>query len=450
MNKIINLIRNILVMFNIAIIIFIIGMMHFNNEIYASTDKITYNDMIEKCKATYKIDETSKEYNVKEYISQSITSIKNQGKSSLCWSYAAISTIEANMIKCNNFSKRLDLSEIELATNSHYLTNSKISIKLKDNEDFITSGGTYSSVVNVLALGTPLVTENNKIINEYHLNECFYYPMSNINAVKKAIYTYGAIATSAYIEDDYFSDNDISYYQNKEKFSNHSISIIGWSDNYSKNNFKIKPKNNGAWLVKNSWGINRHNNGLFWISYEDLCLINKDAITFSFNKIDKKNKRYQYDYSPSTNYVKAHIQAAIFNTSTYDETINNIMFKTENENIMYKIYIYKNINKNAVDGELITEQHGILKEKGIHTINIQKNISLKPYTKFSVVIEMCTEKGNEVKIPISCNINSFDWLDIEYKPNIGETFVGNSSNALFDTCTTYDGSCRIKVNTVTK
>ena len=36
----------------------------------------------------------------------------------------------------------------------------------------------------------------------------------------------------------------------------HAVCIIGWDDNYSKDNFNVahKPKNNGAWIVKNSWG----------------------------------------------------------------------------------------------------------------------------------------------------------------------------------------------------
>lgn len=37
---------------------------------------------------------------------------------------------------------------------------------------------------------------------------------------------------------------------------NHAVLIIGWDDNYDKNNFNegYKPKNNGAWIIKNSYG----------------------------------------------------------------------------------------------------------------------------------------------------------------------------------------------------
>lgn len=37
-------------------------------------------------------------------------------------------------------------------------------------------------------------------------------------------------------------------------YVNHAVSIIGWDDNYSKDNFSTKPTNNGAWIIRNSYG----------------------------------------------------------------------------------------------------------------------------------------------------------------------------------------------------
>ena len=39
---------------------------------------------------------------------------------------------------------------------------------------------------------------------------------------------------------------------------NHAVVIIGWDDNYSKDNFNEahRPSSNGAWIVKNSWETN--------------------------------------------------------------------------------------------------------------------------------------------------------------------------------------------------
>ena len=52
---------------------------------------------------------------------------------------------------------------------------------------------------------------------------------------------------------------------------NHAVVIVGWDDNYDKSNFLQKPKNNGAFLVRNSWGTNDH--GYYWVSYEDKSIV---------------------------------------------------------------------------------------------------------------------------------------------------------------------------------
>lgn len=53
----------------------------------------------------------------------------------------------------------------------------------------------------------------------------------------------------------------------------HTISVVGWNDNLSRYRFSngtgVLPQNNGAWLVRNSWGDNNTMGGYFWLSYED-------------------------------------------------------------------------------------------------------------------------------------------------------------------------------------
>lgn len=58
------------------------------------------------------------------------------------------------------------------------------------------------------------------------------------------------------------SDTDIS--------NGHAICIIGWDDNFPKENFPkdCRPKSNGAFLVLNSWGMDWADNGCYWQPYE--------------------------------------------------------------------------------------------------------------------------------------------------------------------------------------
>ena len=71
-----------------------------------------------------------------------------------------------------------------------------------------------------------------------------------------------------------------SYYQTKLtgkkaiQAANHCVTLIGWDDSYSKNNFNAgsRPSSNGAWLIANSYGSDYNDNGYFWVSYEEPSL----------------------------------------------------------------------------------------------------------------------------------------------------------------------------------
>ena len=77
-----------------------------------------------------------------------------------------------------------------------------------------------------------------------------------VSIIKQAVLDYGAVAASYDSSVDSISS---TFYNGKtESVPDHAVLIVGWDDNFSKDNFsqdgKTAPNEDGAWLVKNSWG----------------------------------------------------------------------------------------------------------------------------------------------------------------------------------------------------
>ncbi|MBR3134314.1 MAG: hypothetical protein IKG56_02515 [Clostridia bacterium] len=117
----------------------------------------------------------------------------------------------------------------------------------------------------------------NKVSNDYSDAELTEFR----NQVKKHIIDNGALFTSiiapTYFTGEFYNDETNSAYfpnMNDYRFYDHShaVAIIGWDDNYSKENFceENRPEHDGAYIAINSWGKDFGENGLYHISYDDV------------------------------------------------------------------------------------------------------------------------------------------------------------------------------------
>ena len=62
------------------------------------------------------------------------------------------------------------------------------------------------------------------------------------------------------------------YNNQRGTYQNHAVTIIGWDDNFSADNFVAKPPADGAWIIQNSWGSDWGDDGCFYMSYYDETL----------------------------------------------------------------------------------------------------------------------------------------------------------------------------------
>ena len=83
----------------------------------------------------------------------------------------------------------------------------------------------------------------------------------------------------------------------------HTSLIVGWNDNYSKDNFAegYKPDKNGAWIIRNTHG----SSGEYYISYYDPYLLNNENMAITSIKSVGYDHIYQYNPSGCKSYQYA-------------------------------------------------------------------------------------------------------------------------------------------------
>lgn len=367
--------------------------------------------------------------------------VASQGSFGLCWDFAAMKSVETNIALTKG--KEYDFSESHV----DYMTSSALTL---DNRDENGGGDFDDSFIKYNMEFKGFVTEESLplgVYEEYEYNtfdkmdkEDFYitkyaiFPKlekkveeSNeefekrreefITAVKTHIINYGSLY--CVVDDPVYGINQ--YINNKKevksKRGQHAVSIIGWDDTYSKDNFKSPtghvPQNDGAYIVLNSWGSDWGDEGYFYVSYEDITIntdicgvvsVNKksDLIKLSDYKTSIRNhlRDYYNDYvitidgEEYLNYIviKNKIDLSSAGINSIDE-IKDLIKNT-------KIIDLSNNNLESIDelvdyvdndGLVINLENNKIKDVSslakykLQTLNLSGNVGVTGYEKIQVM-----------------------------------------------------------------
>ncbi|MBE5922980.1 MAG: hypothetical protein E7271_00745 [Lachnospiraceae bacterium] len=225
-----------------------------------------------------------------------VTSVKDQGEYGLCWDYAANSACESALIYQGLEKNTVDLSEIYFAYATYKNQkstkgfvdfcndgNNAHSFNTKINDDYIGKFALESvfpmpsEIKDSYSLSDEqLDNYKYKVSRVYKIND--YEPSQDtIKKVKHLIAEFGG-ATWCYAQATQYmkgatnSTTDTNYYCPTKYTTNHAVEVVGWDDNYAASNFINTPPGNGAWLVKNSWGVGTNCKaiGIDWDKYEGI------------------------------------------------------------------------------------------------------------------------------------------------------------------------------------
>lgn len=229
--------------------------------------------------------------------------VRDQGRTGTCWVHGTIGAMEADMIHDKKETTDVDLSEWHLA---YYFYNPyndpkgcrKDTVSYPAGTDYLQYGASENYAVRVLFNQVGAIPDHYAHINPgkeptdpnkfkpdqsyviskdtAQLRNAYYVNPEDINSIKTAVYEHGGAAFGFHAVSEseeikrYLNNTYAAYYCPDEKTPNHTVMIVGWDDDFSKDKFATAPEGNGAWLVRNSWGLQDYGYaGYFWLSYYD-------------------------------------------------------------------------------------------------------------------------------------------------------------------------------------
>lgn len=302
-----------------------------------------------------------------------VTDIKNQGSND-CWAYAGISTFESKLLR----------EGINIGNMSAQWANVWATTKLNgkgwqrnynsDGYNDIIPGYLTSWYGGILESDIAPVDLNGDIygdmapsnLTKYGTTSIRYLSNTDPDRIKQSIMDNGGVYT-AYAHTVNCMDENISYYMPaiySGTYTGHAVEIVGWDDNYSKDLFKAsgeeRPQNNGAWLVRNSWGNYNSLGGYFWISYEDKYVFSTkynpsfaieevmpitDDVKLKQNEIYGATYEFSYVLKDEITYINR------FDFSDDYNVIDKVVFETKCAGADYEIYYIPVENEVPVNDE---------------------------------------------------------------------------------------------------
>lgn len=419
-----------------------------------------------------------------------VSGVRNQYLGS-CWAYSALAAAESNLIKKGYADSSIDLSEFQLIYFMNHENIDPLGNYTKDTKDsgktmteLFNQGGSPKAAVSFLSKWTGPVLESqapvirtalpgggwvdeedqmNAVVlgqelcadsSNWHFKGAKFsdYDTDHITNVKELITNYGGVSMCYYQSSDRAyscpgTGQDANYYFANKAAANHAVEIVGWNDNYSKDNFKhagtnVKlPEADGAWLVKNSWAntyildpyiYNESylSSGYVWISYYDKTIC--EIIALEYDSKDTYANMYAYDGgnmvnlsgNKGTHFLNIY-EAKAYGTGSV-EKVDGVMTYLA-ANMPYTLTIYT--NPVVENGKLHYSGKskpvtGSSDYQGFYTIDLKdQNIYIPDGQTYGICIETAKAKTDEGASPVGNG---------GYYQKPGQTYTGYSLNDLAD------------------
>ena len=408
--------------------------------------------------------------------------VRNQKPSNMCWAYTLASNLEISFLRAG--AGLFDLSEEHLAYFFANRQNDPLGNTPNDRNNVLHSyrdGGNQTLAAIFLSSwsGMALEAQVPYETNEDHTLDSDSVPSSgmayttsaylenaafssySVQKIKNLISEYGSVSMSFGMYDSYYNPRTYAYSYPGSAGVNHAITLVGWDDNFAKENFNsnCNVTSNGAWIVRNSWGNAWGDDGYFYLSYENKCnynIVAAEAVTSP-----KYKNNYFYDGSCALSKMKLYPSgsggissiANVFQAKAGNgkgEALGEVVLSTYTDGGSYSIQVYTNL-KDSGDPVSGTPAYSTpvtfyQEHAGISTVTVPE-VKLMNKTLYSVVV---TNIGSGTVEYLCETNNAYSWVEFDADLKADQSFCYHDKNGWSDFSKTSPSACaRIKAHTRT-
>lgn len=387
-----------------------------------------------------------------------VTDVKNQRNTSLCWAFSLASNLETSLL--TRGQKYYDLSEEQLA----YFWANRVNDPLGNtpNDKITRTQSDYHGTGNgrvasfFLSTWSGMTTEEKVPFQSSAVTwpdslaydtsaymEDAIFSQYTVERTKQLLMEYNSVSAMIYMLDNYYYPDTASYSCPQSGLVNHAVTIVGWDDTYSKENFPSASgvKNDGAWIVKNSYGKNWGKNGYFYLSYEDKSITNLVSNTAVTTPAYPNN--YFYDGAaagtvtfPGNTINNGYYVSNIFKATAgngKDEELGEIVTAVPQDNTDFQIQVYTDL-KNTSDPTSGTPAYAEPVDytqplAGIHTIHLNTPVKIPQGTFYSVVIRI---PDGSNKFYVEKTTTSTSWFTATAGIDPNQSFFSTSGKKWYD------------------
>lgn len=371
------------------------------------------------------------QYDLRQY--DRVTPVKDQGLAGTCWAFASFGSLESCLLPKETW----DFSENNL--------KNLMSDHCPDGYDRRPDeGGNQFMSTAYLTRWTGPVTEAQDPYDPYaggnceefapakHVQQVVYIPdrkntLDN-NNIKEAVMKYGAVFTTFFYGDSYYNPAQASYYYSGSDYSNHAVAIVGWNDKYDRKKFSQRPKGDGAFIVKNSWGTDWGQEGYFYLSYYDSKVGQNNALFNNAESPGNYNIIHQYDplgWVASAGYGTTTAWFANMFTAGEDEDLKAVAWYVGASDAPAQIYLYIDPEPGKPrSGTLAKNISRTISQPGYYTFVFKKPQALAAGQRFAVVVKQETP-GYNYPIPIEMPLDGYS---SQAKAQPGQSYISGEGS----------------------